>query len=82
MTEKSVSDLYGISAWGQGLVQVLPDGSAALADPVHPQQPPVSLPKIVNDLNERGIATPILLRVPVVPRTGAAATERGLCRGH
>lgn len=63
MTDTSVSDLYGISAWGQGLVHVLPDGSAALADPVHPDQPPVSLPKIVKELNERGIATPILLRV-------------------
>lgn len=63
MTETSVADLYGIQAWGQGLVHVLPDGSAALADPLEPSKPPVSLPQIVTELNERGIATPILLRV-------------------
>ncbi len=60
---ETVADLYGIPAWGQGLVHVLPDGDAALADPMAVDKAPVSLPKLVAELQARGIATPILLRV-------------------
>ena len=56
------TDLYGIQAWGQGLVQVLPSGDVALSDPEGAGQP-VSLPAIIEGLKDRGIATPILLRV-------------------
>lgn len=57
------SSIYGIDAWGHGLVSVLPDGKIALNDPLAPGSPPVALPDIVRDLQERGIRTPIQLRV-------------------
>jgi len=63
MGEVSVPELYGIPAWGQGMVHVLENGDAALADPMDAAKPPVSLPRILSELGERGIATPILLRV-------------------
>ncbi|QIE41876.1 biosynthetic arginine decarboxylase [Meridianimarinicoccus aquatilis] len=57
------SSLYGIDAWGHGLVNVLPDGNIGLSDPLNREAEPVSLPEIVRDLKDRGIATPIQLRV-------------------
>ncbi|MBE3639991.1 biosynthetic arginine decarboxylase [Mangrovicoccus algicola] len=63
-SSSEAADLYGVSAWGQGLVHVLPNGDVALADPAeNGATVPVSLPAILEGLNERGIATPILLRV-------------------
>lgn len=44
-------------------MSILPDGNVALTDPLHPGGPPVALPAIVRDLKERGICTPIQLRV-------------------
>ncbi|ATI43145.1 arginine decarboxylase [Pacificitalea manganoxidans] len=57
------SDLYGIEAWGHDLVTVTDTGDVALRDPLDPSIPPVSLPAIIKDLNERGITSPIQLRV-------------------
>ena len=59
-----VSDaIYGIDRWSKGLVTVLPNGDVALCDPAHPDAPPISLPSIMHDLQQRGIASPLLLRV-------------------
>jgi len=54
---------YGIDDWGHGLVTVLENGDAGLIDPMAPGTPAVPLPVIVRDLRDRGIATPIQLRV-------------------
>jgi arginine decarboxylase len=58
-----VETVYGIEAWGQGLLEVLPNGDIGLLDPLTPDRPAVPLPMIVRDLRERGIRTPIQLRV-------------------
>ena len=58
-----VETVYGIEAWGQGLLEVLPNGDIGLLDPLTPERPAVPLPMIVRDLRERGIRTPIQLRV-------------------
>jgi arginine decarboxylase len=53
--------LYGIQQWGGGYFSVNPDGHVA----VHPSQNPavsVDLKKLVDELRERDIALPILLR--------------------
>ena len=53
--------LYGIQQWGNGYFSVNPDGHVA----VHPTQDPavaVDLKKLVDELRERDIALPILLR--------------------
>jgi arginine decarboxylase len=55
--------IYGIEAWGHGLVSTRADGAVTLRDPLHPENAAVALPDIVRDLQERGIATPIQLRV-------------------
>lgn len=54
---------YGIDAWGHGLVTVLPNGDVGLLDPLAPDGAAVALPMIVRDLRDRGIRTPIQLRV-------------------
>ncbi|WP_171209335.1 MULTISPECIES: biosynthetic arginine decarboxylase [unclassified Ruegeria] len=62
--EQPVSDsVYGIDRWGKDLLSVLPNGDVALKDPAHPQAPPISLPGILDDLRQRGIASPMVLRV-------------------
>lgn len=56
-------DIYGVSRWGKGLISVLPNGDVGLNDPLHQDTPPISLPEIITDLESRGIASPVLLRV-------------------
>lgn len=55
--------LYGVDRWGRGMVTVDGNGDIALADPGRPGMTPISLPGILSDLKQRGIATPLLLRV-------------------
>src|SRR2546425_802912 len=55
------SRLYGIQQWGQGYFSVNPEGHVA----VHPTQDPslnIDLKKLVDELRERDIALPILVR--------------------
>ncbi|WP_422049855.1 biosynthetic arginine decarboxylase [Shimia sp.] len=62
--EQPLSDsIYGIDRWSKGLVTVLPNGDVALCDPAFPDAKPISLPGILEDLQQRGIASPLLLRV-------------------
>ena len=61
--QPNLETVYGIDRWSKGLVTVLPDGDVALCDPANPTAPPVSLPYILHDLQQRGIASPVLLRV-------------------
>ncbi len=49
--------------WGKDLLSVLPNGDIALSNPLMPDAPKVSLPEIVHDLEQRGIHSPLLLRV-------------------
>ncbi|KZL19449.1 biosynthetic arginine decarboxylase [Pseudovibrio sp. WM33] len=55
--------VYGMGRWGKGLLSVLPNGDIALSNPLMPDAPKVSLPEIVHDLEQRGIHSPLLLRV-------------------
>ena len=60
-TTADAAKLYGIQQWGSGYFSVNPDGHVA----VHPTQDPavaVDLKKLVDELRERDIALPILLR--------------------
>ncbi|MCT4610595.1 MAG: biosynthetic arginine decarboxylase [Pelagimonas sp.] len=59
-----VSDtIYGIDRWGKGLLCVLPSGDVGLCDPAHPEASPINLPDILQDLQQRGISSPLVLRV-------------------
>ncbi len=55
--------IYGVDRWGKGLISVSTDGDIVLCDPARENAPPISLPGILRDLEQRGIATPLLLRV-------------------
>ncbi|AZV80430.1 biosynthetic arginine decarboxylase [Parasedimentitalea marina] len=55
--------VYAIDRWGMDLVSVLPNGDLGLKNPLNPDAPVVSLPSIIHGLQERGIHTPLLLRV-------------------
>ncbi|SFM32085.1 biosynthetic arginine decarboxylase [Shimia aestuarii] len=55
--------IYGIDRWSKGLLTVLPNGDVALCDPANPEAPAVSLPAILQDLQQSGIASPLVLRV-------------------
>lgn len=54
---------YGVERWSKGLLSVTRDGEIALCDPVNPDAAPVSLPGILRDLEQGGIAAPMVLRV-------------------
>lgn len=56
-------DVYGINRWGAELLTVLPSGRVGLKNPLSPQDEPTDLLSIVESLNERGISSPLLLRV-------------------
>ncbi|MCG7492692.1 biosynthetic arginine decarboxylase [Thalassobius sp. Cn5-15] len=88
------ANLYGLDRWGKGLLSALPNGDVALCDPAHPDAPPISLPEIMQDLQQRGIASPLVLRVKsfleaeirtlnegfaeAIQRTGYRAPYRGV----
>lgn len=55
--------IYGVDRWGKGLITVLPNGDVALCDPARDSAIPISLPDILQDLEQRGIASPLVLRV-------------------
>ena len=57
------NDLYGIARWGDGLVDILPNGNVGLKDPLSPDAQAVDLAEIIQKLEKRGIQTPVLLRV-------------------
>ncbi|KJZ18625.1 biosynthetic arginine decarboxylase [Loktanella sp. S4079] len=57
-----VPDLYGVSTWSDGLVDIADSGDLALRNP-HDDSLPVSLPEVMSALTQRGISAPILLRV-------------------
>ena len=66
MLDKSKSTeetVYGLDRWGHDLLTILPNGDIALRNPLNPTAPPVSLPEITRDLQERGVHAPLLLRV-------------------
>ncbi|WP_424928761.1 biosynthetic arginine decarboxylase [Amaricoccus tamworthensis] len=63
MENDSPHDIYGIENWGGGMISVLPDGDIGLSNPLDPSMPRMSLPEIVKGLKQRGIQTPLLLRV-------------------
>ncbi|SHH34116.1 biosynthetic arginine decarboxylase [Cognatishimia maritima] len=56
-------DIYGINKWGRDLIVVDDAGEIALKNPMNPSAPAVSLPDILEDLDDRGIQVPIVLRV-------------------
>ena len=60
---EEIAAIYGLDRWGQGYFSVLPSGELALKNPLAPYAPEHSLPKILSDLDQRGIQAPLLLRV-------------------
>ena len=56
-------DIYGITRWGDELVGVLENGNIALIDPLCTESKPVDLAEVIQKLEQRGIQTPVLLRV-------------------
>ncbi|WP_310621367.1 biosynthetic arginine decarboxylase [Flexibacterium corallicola] len=61
--EGAPHSVYGLDRWGKGLISVLPNGDIGLSNPLKPDAPKISLPEIVSDLEQRGISSPLLLRV-------------------
>lgn len=59
----AVHEIYGIDRWGDGMFAVLANGDLGLLDPEHPGRAPVSLPRVIDDLAERGVSTPVVVRV-------------------
>ena len=62
--ETAASDaLYGVSRWGDGLIGVLDNGHIGLMHPDRPEAVPTDLMSVIENLEERGISAPVLLRV-------------------
>ncbi|MEH6726550.1 MAG: arginine decarboxylase, partial [Hyphomicrobiales bacterium] len=55
--------IYGFERWGRDLLTVLENGDVGLQNPLKPDTPPISLPSIIRDLDQRGVHAPLLLRV-------------------
>lgn len=56
------NDIYGVERWGKGLFSINDKGEIALKNPLSEHAKPVSLVEILDSLEERGIATPVLVR--------------------
>ena len=57
------TDIYGIHDWGDGLLRILENGHIGLCHPERPDAEPTDLLSLVENLSQRGIATPVLIRV-------------------
>ena len=57
------TDIYGIHDWGDGLLRILENGHIGLCHPERPEAEPTDLLSLVQNLSQRGIATPVLIRV-------------------
>ncbi|WP_170337223.1 biosynthetic arginine decarboxylase [Ruegeria arenilitoris] len=55
--------VYGVERWGKGLIEVTEDGEIGLRNPLAPEAEAISLPGILNDLDQRGIKSPMILRI-------------------
>lgn len=58
-----MTDIYGVERWGDGYVCQQDNGELGLVNPLMPNDPPLSLPSIISNLEARGIQTPVLVRV-------------------
>ena len=57
------TDIYGIHDWGDGLLRILENVHIGLCHPERPEAEPTDLLSLVENLSQRGIATPVLIRV-------------------
>lgn len=57
------TDPYGVARWGAGFITILENGHIGLTHPERADATPTDLVTVINNLNQRGITTPILLRV-------------------
>ncbi len=56
-------DPYGLRRWGGDHIAQLPNGHVGLRDPGRPEARPVDLIGVLRQLDDRGISTPLVLRV-------------------
>jgi len=54
---------YGIHRWGAGMFARMENGDLGLVNPERPNDTPASLPDLLHKLHERGVHTPVLVRV-------------------
>ena len=54
---------YGIHRWGAGMFARMENGDLGLVNPEQPDNTPASLPDLLHNLHERGVHTPVLVRV-------------------
>ncbi|MGV6802568.1 MAG: biosynthetic arginine decarboxylase [Ruegeria sp.] len=59
----SPHSVYGVDKWGKGLIEVTEDGEIGLRNPMAPEAGAISLPAILNDLDQRGIKAPMIIRI-------------------
>jgi arginine decarboxylase len=60
---KSAGDVYGLSRWASGLVKVMDNGNIGLIHPTEPEAEATDLMAILENLTQRGITAPVLLRI-------------------
>ncbi|WP_298933510.1 biosynthetic arginine decarboxylase [uncultured Ruegeria sp.] len=62
-TPAAPHSVYGVEKWGKDLIEVTEQGEIGLRNPMAPEAAAISLPGILQDLDERGIKAPVILRV-------------------
>jgi len=62
-TDPAPHGIYGIEKWGKDLIVVMDNGEIGLKNPMRPDAPTISLPGIIEDLCDRGVQLPMVLRI-------------------
>src|SRR3954464_11052438 len=70
-TPADAARLYGIDHWGQGYFSVTPEGTVAVHPTVEKDRK-IDLKKLVDELRERDIQPPLLVRFTDILRTRVA----------
>ena len=84
------ADLYGVHLWGNEYFTILPNGHIGLRNPLNDESSPTDLVEVIKSLNERGICSPLLLRVEeflvhrlqVINQTFKTAMDHSLYQGQ
>lgn len=58
------ADVYGIDAWGEGYFRINDQGNVAITPTAEADGPAVDLHELTQDLLDRGIRVPIMIRFP------------------
>lgn len=78
---ENTTDTYGIKSWGEGYFRVNEKGNVCVS-PTGEQDPQIDLFELTQDLLDRGIRVPIMIRFPDIIQSRVELINNCLLPSH